>query len=56
MGGRGLLIIGAILLIHPGIITDLIGMGLGGVALAPQWRRQPSLRTELKEAVLRKDI
>jgi TRAP-type uncharacterized transport system fused permease subunit len=34
--GRGLLIIGAILLIHPGITTDLIGIGLGAIVLAPQ--------------------
>lgn len=34
--GRGLLIIGAVLLIHPGITTDLIGIGLGAIALAPQ--------------------
>lgn len=36
--GRALLIIGAILLIHPGIITDLIGIGLGGIVLMPQLR------------------
>lgn len=37
--GRGLLIIGAILLIHPGITTDIIGMGLGALVLIPQFRR-----------------
>jgi TRAP-type uncharacterized transport system fused permease subunit len=37
--GRTLLIIGAILLIHPGITTDIIGMGLGALVLIPQFRR-----------------
>src|SRR4030042_5005266 len=36
--GRALLIIGAILLIHPGITTDIIGMGLGALVLIPQFR------------------
>ena len=36
--GRALLIIGAILLIHPGIATDLIGIGLGSLVLIPQFR------------------
>jgi TRAP transporter 4TM/12TM fusion protein len=36
--GRALLIIGAILLIHPGITTDMIGMGLGALVLIPQLR------------------
>jgi TRAP transporter 4TM/12TM fusion protein len=36
--GRVLLIMGAVLLIHPGIITDLIGIGLGSLVLIPQLR------------------
>ena len=36
--GRALLILGAILLIHPGIVTDLIGIGFGGIVLGPQLR------------------
>ncbi len=36
--GRVLLIIGAVLLIHPGITTDLIGIGLGSLILIPQFR------------------
>jgi TRAP transporter 4TM/12TM fusion protein len=34
--GRGVLIIAAILLIHPELITSLIGIGLGGLVLMPQ--------------------
>ncbi|OGP74461.1 MAG: hypothetical protein A2V86_10385 [Deltaproteobacteria bacterium RBG_16_49_23] len=37
--GRGLLIIGAVLLIHPGMATSLIGIGLGGLVLIPQYRK-----------------
>ncbi len=37
--GRGLLIIGAVLLIHPGMTTSLIGIGLGGLVLIPQYRK-----------------
>ncbi|NWG02295.1 MAG: TRAP transporter permease [Syntrophaceae bacterium] len=37
---RASLIIAAILLIHPGITTDMIGVGLGAIVLIPQLRRE----------------
>jgi len=41
--GRGLLIIGAILLIHPEWTTSLIGIGVGGLVLVPQYKKEKSL-------------
>ena len=41
--GRGLLIIGAILLIHPEWTTSLIGIGIGGLVLVPQYKKEKSL-------------
>jgi len=47
---RGLLFVGALLLIHPGVLTDLIGLGAGLLVLALVRRRAASDRSEAPAA------
>ena len=44
---RGLAVIGALTLMYPGLVTDLIGLGCAILALAPQlFRKKPEATTE----------